>query len=360
MHAAIATACDLEAVDHDGKTPLDVAVEAGRALAVQLLLARGASASRGSLAVAVRGRHRAIVRALLDGGASIAADDELLDVAIATGDRAIASMIAQAARDETVFRILTNDETVVIDACEPLQISAAILAHHIELPYHESPVALPRESPLGLAVRLGRLPAVLQLLDAGADPEPASAIAARFGHAHVLHALASRGIAFVTTTLEASIRAFQPRVVTMFVMDRVADFKPALFDAIVVGDLGLIEIMLVRGADPNMVIDSPVDTPLKAAIGCGRLDAIELLLARGADPSLATTTVYGEVETPLDFAVGDNHHESIIVAIVEILIRAGADPSYFDGVDPTENTRPARIAALLRIGSNHHGRGEPR
>jgi hypothetical protein len=50
-------------------------------------------------------------------------------------------------------------------------------------------------------------------------------------------------------------------------------------------DVAIVELLLKRGADPNLRIDGPAETPLLTAarLGCG--EVIEVLLRAGANPN---------------------------------------------------------------------------
>ncbi|KFH14129.1 ankyrin repeat-containing protein [Toxoplasma gondii MAS] len=59
---------------------------------------------------------------------------------------------------------------------------------------------------------------------------------------------------------------------------------PALMHAVITGDLGLAELLLQQGADPNIFVESlGLPTPLFQAVFWGDLKMVELLCAYGAD-----------------------------------------------------------------------------
>ncbi len=73
------------------------------------------------------------------------------------------------------------------------------------------------------------------------------------------------------------------------------------------GDIqDIIELLLARGADPNMRGINDY-TPLHYVAALGDVSTVELLLARGADPSLRTRI--DQLETPADVAEAAGHSE---------------------------------------------------
>lgn len=86
----------------------------------------------------------------------------------------------------------------------------------------------------------------------------------------------------------------------------------------------LIELLIMRGADPNRTIaDGPITenmySPLARAVSCGHAQCVRALLAASADPQLG----WGKYPntTPLFDAADCGHLE-----IVRLLLAAGADP----------------------------------
>ena len=121
--------------------------------------------------------------------------------------------------------------------------------------------------------------------------------------------------------------------------------SPALVRAVGAGDVAAARRLLDRGSDPDVVDRYLSTTPLAAAAQATCREAVALLLERGADPDL----VAPGGEAPLSFAVnvGDP-------AVVDLLLRAGADPARTGGhgtVTPLHEAvgvgRPSILARLL-------------
>jgi ankyrin repeat protein len=119
--------------------------------------------------------------------------------------------------------------------------------------------------------------------------------------------------------------------------------------------LPFIRALLDIGADPNYD-DEDGFPSLMAALSCrpglgspGRgdiQDLVELLLARGADPNMRGINDY----TPLHYAAGFGD-----TALVELLLARGADPSLRTRIDALESAAEVaegagypELAALLR------------
>ena len=89
-----------------------------------------------------------------------------------------------------------------------------------------------------------------------------------------------------------------------------------LLKAVERGDVGKVEELLKRGANPNTK-DEKGRTPLHYAAAMGHLDIAKLLLERGADPSARDK--YGQ--TPANVARAEGHSE--VAELIESWAREG-------------------------------------
>jgi ankyrin repeat protein len=82
------------------------------------------------------------------------------------------------------------------------------------------------------------------------------------------------------------------------------------------GDREALELLLLKGGDPNELIDRNYSL-LTAAVDAGRYEIVEALLRQGANPNLSV----GGAATPLIRAAAQG-----AVELVGLLLRSGADP----------------------------------
>ena len=106
-----------------------------------------------------------------------------------------------------------------------------------------------------------------------------------------------------------------------------------LADAVVSGDMGSIDELLLLGADPNQK-DLRGTTPLLYAVKSGNFRLTERILKANADPDM----IGAEGVSPLMEAVGSGRND-----LVEILLHAGADPNL---VGDTEGMRPVSALSI--------------
>ena len=95
--------------------------------------------------------------------------------------------------------------------------------------------------------------------------------------------------------------------------------KAALHHASANGHLETVEMLLSKGADPNLQ-GKGGSTPLTAAASDGHVDIIHALIAGGAGPNVFTSN------SPLMFAVSQGH-----VDAVKTLLESGANPDIVNG-----------------------------
>lgn len=143
--------------------------------------------------------------------------------------------------------------------------------------------------------------------------------------------------------------------------DQTAGATPLAFAMLSYHHKRMMELLLVRGADPNIVLGDG-QTALMRAVGLRSADDVKLLLANNANPN-AQAREGGS--TPLLMAVYADERK-----IVEILLANGADPNLKDdaGLSPLHAainppptsfsqgeapTSDAEIVAILRAHGAH-------
>ena len=86
------------------------------------------------------------------------------------------------------------------------------------------------------------------------------------------------------------------------------------------GEVGLVEMLVNRGADVNLVPDGGGLSSLHWAVYNGHQDLVEYLLSQGANPNLRADGIY-QRRTPLHYAVSFRH-----LLIAEHLLQHHASP----------------------------------
>jgi ankyrin repeat protein len=111
----------------------------------------------------------------------------------------------------------------------------------------------------------------------------------------------------------------------------------------------IAQILIERGADPNVIQEKTCLTPLHLAVIYGHYELAKLLLEKGADPNKRTR----EGWTPLHFAVAYDRHD-----VATLLLQKGADPNVqdFNGKTPlhwaVENNRLGLVKLLGERGAS--------
>jgi hypothetical protein len=115
--------------------------------------------------------------------------------------------------------------------------------------------------------------------------------------------------------------------------------RTQLHIAAVWGDVEIVELLLKRGADPN-VKDDNGQTPLHIAALWGHVDVVRVLLEHRADPNAKDN----DGKTPLHYAAEKGH-----VDVVRVLLERGADPRIADnrGHIPLDYAKNSTIRSLL-------------
>ncbi|KAM4054568.1 ankyrin repeats (3 copies) domain-containing protein [Hirsutella rhossiliensis] len=270
-YSLIESAHDIDSKDFEGHTPLYHAARIGHEAVVRLLLDKGASVevqgqSMAALCWAALNGHESVVRLLLDKGASVEVQ----------GQSATPLCWAALNGHESVVRLLLDKGASV-----EVQGQSA--------------------TPLCWAARNGHESVVRLLLDKGASVEvqgqsvAALPWAARNGHESVVRLFLDKG-----ASIEAQGQSATP-----------------LCWAALNGHESVVRLLLDKGADIEGKSQNIGWTPLSWAAASGHESVIRLLLDKGAD-------IEGKSQnfsrTPLSFAA-ENGHESVI----RLLLDKGAD-----------------------------------
>ena len=268
-----------------------------------------------------------------------------------------------------------------------------------------------REAALMRAADLSHMRFARQLLEAGADPyaadetgKTAFSISRDRGDTDMLslfeaaaagdprHALAELGMTGTVGDLVKAIKMQQPDLIRKLldfgVEINTKDYRyEPLFEAAVTGNRQIVEMLLDAGAeiDHRSVWGG---TALFGAISLDHLELVQLLLAKGADPSLReksgrTTFAYVRsaavakilIERGADIESTNSYHQTPLMAaaggsaqrdveLVELLIAAGANLEYKDKEGTTALILAARkgsatnLRALLTAGAKVDARGK--
>lgn len=344
-------------------TPLSMAVNAGRTQVVSLLLDRGAQSSSldkhfagyNLLQLAAFHGHTDTVRLLLDRGFKIetrtARGETPLFVAAGSGHLETTRLLLERGADVHNRNTAGLTALDVAAGADAVQVIALLRAHGA--PWSNSSLEL------GHAVATGDLEKVRALLKAGANPDFVQpGHEGKVSKPLLLVAVENQNVEIVRALLEKAhpnpmskegvsplVKAAQLNhlgLVTLL-LDKGADpnrrpteegwesgysFVPPLHHAAVNGNDEMVGLFLSRRADVNghshVVAEGSGGTALLWAVAKNRVSTAKQLIARGANVNL---TSYTET-SPLELAKRNRHHE-----LISLLQRAGAKdrPRQVDG-----------------------------
>ena len=293
-----------------GETALMMAARTGKVDAVQLLLRRGAHVDaienlNGTTALmwAAEQGHASIVQLLLENGAGVNVKSKIIEPIKRNG-----LGFARPARDGRV----------------PTETVGGLTA-------------------LLFASRQGSLETVRVLVTSGADVAMSAVdgsspllVAVQNGHYEIARFLLERG----ADANQANMKNWTPLYLAVANRDALTTAIPAPSNE---GALDFIKLLLEKGADPNQRIKSRTEvhqantslwlkeegaTPLLRAALCGDLTVVRLLLVHGADPLIATF----DKTTPLMVASGVGwaegftfqYSEDETLELVKLLVEKGS------------------------------------
>jgi ankyrin repeat protein len=374
----------INAVNRYGVTPLSLAARNGRADLIGLLLTANASVKTAEstlpegqtlLMLAARtGKVDAVKRLIAAGSDLNARETRTGTTAVvwaASGNHADAlRALAEAGADLNVLSKVTN---------YPHTQNGVLLSGLEEGVSYVGQTVLPRGgwSAAMYAAREGATDAVRALADAGAnldltDPEGTSALIVAIinGHWEAASALADKG----ADVNLADIKGMTPLYAAID-MHTLGDtfgrpYPPA---PVIEGSVGMIKLLLAKGAEPNSRLKGPIlkrvydagdnrlgegGTPLMRAARKCDVEVMQLLLAAGADPRLTQKSG----NTPLMLAAGavsssgdetQRISEEQAVAAIRIGIAAGIDVNATnaggDTVMHTAATTNGGLHAVIRL-----------
>lgn len=314
VRAALSQGADVKATERDGTTALHWASHQDRPDLVRLLLDAGADATTPNrygvtpLAVACVGAHTPVVELLLNAGAdpntASAEGETVLMTAARTGKRdVVALLLRHGALVEAKERWRGQTALMWAVAEGHLDVTRTLLNAGASVKAR----ADKGFTPFLFAVRGGNRPMVEELLAAGADVNEAGgdgttalAIAIVNAHFELAAFLLERGANPNTdmpggTALHAATRTRNYEYGTVV--------RPAAIQTGPLDDLGLIKVLLAKGANPNARIVKPLPrqggfdnnylrllgaTPYLLAARAADPTLMRLLLEQGADPAIPT------------------------------------------------------------------------
>lgn len=309
-------ALPVDVKDEFGRTPLMLAVEAGKLDAARELIGHGASlavADRSGetpLLVAARIGSRDLVGLLLDAGAAVDQGNRLamtpLMVAARTGARELCERLLAAGADAGIRDAegLRAGDHAALGGHPELAARLGVVDRRPQVGPARVSVLNAGLTPLMIAAESGDMKALRVRLAANDDVDvrdeqgtTALAYAARAGREEALNALLDAHAAIEVrdaagwTPLAQAVRAGQSRTALALlragadVRSPQVDGKPILLVAIESGHADLLSLLLQARADPN-VGDKSGTTPLMAAATSDDVAAIASLMAAGAKPDL--------------------------------------------------------------------------
>lgn len=305
LASALEFGADVNGRNHDGLTPLMVAVSLERAEVVATLIASGADVNAAggpdgytALHFAAHGSaSERIVTSLLEAGANprqaSATGTFPVDLARAAGNAAVAELLLDA----------SADVALLFDAIE--EGDAALFASVLAAGADVNGLNQDQLTPLMHAVSLDRAEFVDALIEAGADVNAATGLDG-------------------WTALHYAARDQASERIVLSLIEAGADVNSTT------------TVVVIESEGVRTVVRGGI-TPLMIAAGMGRIETVDALIAAGADVHAAESA---NGWTALH-SVASNKSGELIVAS---LLRAGADPNRADN----DGTLPVRIASLMR------------
>lgn len=314
---------DIDVMNDNGLTPLQVAAALGYAEMVRLLiehkadmnvelLVQGATGyiSCTVLHIAVGREDAEIVELLLQHGARV--DESTLEEGVFKANESIFQELLDHGPD--LSNRYTREQTILHTAAA--KGSPGILSKLIKNGVEIDAVDVHGNTPLHVAAVYNHGPIMQLLLDAGANIEA-------IDHQNLTAlaiAIKAKGTAVIRTLLDnnANMKAY-------------GEAPPALILAAIQKDESSIRLLLERGADPNAHF---LLAPLHLAAADDQLALLELLLSYGAKVESRITCQDSPpqpCQTPLHFAVNYGH-----ISAAKVLLKGGADvnKTYHDGMTP--------------------------
>lgn len=369
---------DKDALDRDGGTPLEWAVDNGHLVVVETLLAAGAGINRrchdwsaSPFHYAAASGHDEIMSLLLKKGAEKDAPDKIGQTPL---------MRAVTADDPTIVKTLiaagVDIRAVDVDGFMALHSAATfgrgeIASFLVEAGADKNAPDNDGITALMWAATSGKLPVVEALLAAGADPNIRRAAdgdaalhrACRHGHGEIVSLLLQKGAdknardndgrtpllsAVGTGCVAAVVEALLAADVDLTMCCN-HDGRAALHVAAREGCNEVVSSLLEKGADKD-ARDIKGETPLGLAVESYRLNVVETLVAAGADVKIRSRLGGNRV---LNWASTKGH-----VGIIQCVLRGGVDVDSCGRTGITALHRAARhdqagaIAALLEAGAD--------
>lgn len=322
----------------NGMTPLQYAAQANHEEALKQLLSAGADVNALSeggetaLIHAVRGGHYDMVKQLLSFGADVnkrgMGMPSALENAISFAATELVYLLLDAGADVNAYSHADGQNS-------PLGAAARLgnteVAQRLLLANADVDIA----NPLAAAARYGHVDMVRLLLNKGADvnsmktseysySRPALVRAAQFGHVEVVQMLLEAGTKLDIVERALSVASnWQLEVVQVLLRNGPdpnavhATYYSALREAATIGNLGILRLLLLAGADPNAptsLRQSEDCTALEVAVNHGHLEAVRLLLYAGADVN-PPPSAYFYHKTLLQLA--ESSHNPEILQILE-------------------------------------------
>ncbi|RYG68883.1 hypothetical protein EON80_10800 [bacterium] len=324
---------------HNDNSPLHIAAGSGNVTVARLLVGRGASVTQVSegatpLQAAATARKAAMVKFLLEKGARVDARGERGETALLSattfGDyQTVAALLKAGANPNLADR---EGATPLLYACMGLSPDSLKIARALLEKGANPNLGPQRGSPLASAARSGAAELVQLLLQKGADPRkggeeaPLQAVLKQGNRLRAQMALWGYGGEMTEAQrrkAQAEAEAADLSIVRALLAKGVSVSEGAsrtlLIDAAKGGNVGIVQLMLQKGAPPNV---SDKDIPLSPEIAQMLKNDPE-----AAAEMVRTPETFGipTGKTPL-IAAAENGHAAVVAA----LLKAGAEPNLSD------------------------------